>query len=51
MTSKIPSTEIYGSPIEHTLEVLEGKLSFAEKETRKLTDQLAQYGFQRFVSN
>jgi len=45
----IPPTNVCSSPVEHTLEVLQDRLSFAEEETSRLSKQLSQYGFQRYV--
>ena len=44
----IPPTLVCSSPVEHTLEVLQDRLSFAEEETLRLSKQLSQYGFQRY---
>jgi len=36
-----------GSPVEHTLEVLQARLLKAEEETQKLSTQVVNYGFKR----
>ena len=43
----ISSTFIPGSPVEHTLGLLQERLAFAEEETLKLSKGLVTYGFKR----
>ena len=43
----LPPKAITGSPVEHTLTLLQERLFHAEGETHKLAKELANYGFKR----
>ena len=43
----ITASPLSYSPVEHTLEILNERLSSAEEETQKLMKHLSQYGFQK----
>ena len=43
----IPSTSITGSPVEHTIQLLQQRLACAEEGALKLSKGLVTYGFKR----
>lgn len=48
MSRKVISPTLHASPSpQHTFEVMQRRLEMAEEETKKLVDQLAEYGFSR----
>ena len=47
MSRRVISPTLLASSPQHTFEVMQRRLEMAEEETKKLVDQLAEYGFSR----